>query len=119
MGRKPQVSKVKIDDLLTEGHKRFTPLQRLLHQAANQDAWTKELQAILPEPLRRDCRVSAVRGNALIVLCSNGATATRLRFLVPELLPKLTVLGHFQHITELKIKISHSETIIPNGVQES
>lgn len=113
------MSRTTIDDLLTEGHKRFTPLQRLLHQAANQDAWTKELQAILPEPLRRDCRVSAIRGNALIILCSNGATATRLRFLVPELLPKLTVLGHFQHITELKLKISHSQTIIPNGVDES
>ncbi|MEE9602575.1 MAG: DUF721 domain-containing protein [Thermoguttaceae bacterium] len=113
------MSKATIDDLLTEGHKRFTPLQRLLRQAANQDGWTKELQAVLPEPLRRDCRVSAVRGNALIILCSNGATATRLRFLLPELLPKLTVLAHFQHITELRIKISHSETIIPNGVEES
>ncbi len=113
------MSRATIDDLLTEGHKRFTPLQRLLRQAANQDAWTKELQAVLPETLRRDCRVSAVHGNALIILCSNGATATRLRFLLPELLPKLTVLAHFQHITELRLKISHSETIIPNGVEES
>ncbi len=113
-----QVSRSTIDDLLSEGHKRFSPLQRLLRQASDQDAWTKELQALLPDPLKRDCRVSTLRGNALVVLCSNGATATRLRFLVPELLPKLTVLGHFRYVTEIRLKISNSETIIPNGEDE-
>ena len=41
-----------IDDLLaqTDGH--FSPLQKLLQRSENQRAWTAELRAVLPDPLR-------------------------------------------------------------------
>ena len=97
---------MKIDELLAEGRRRFTPLQRLLDQAASQDAWTRELRAILPENLRDACRVIAVRGKTLVVVCADGATATRLRFLVPEIVAKLKVLAQYRQVERINISIS-------------
>ena len=46
------VSTHKIDDLLNESHRRFTPLQRLLITASNQKQWTAELRAHLDPDLQ-------------------------------------------------------------------
>ena len=102
------MSKLKIDDLLSERHRRFTPLQRLLRQAANQESWTSELQALLPEPLCRDCRVTNIRKQRVLVSCNNAASATRLRFLAPELLTKLQSLADFRHADEIVIRVAAS-----------
>lgn len=100
------MSQNKIDDLLSERHRRFSPLQTLLHRAANQDAWTAQLQALLPEPLRRDCRVTDVRGDTVVVLCGNAASATRLRFMADDLLLRLTQLSDFCRASRLQIRVS-------------
>ncbi len=103
-----QVSKLKINDLLTERHKRFSPLQRLLRNAANQESWSAELQTLLPEPLCRDCRVTNVHKHRISVLCNNAASATRLRFLAPELLTKLRTLADFRNADEIVIRVAAS-----------
>ncbi len=100
------MSKLKINDLLSERHKRFSPLQRLLRNAANQESWTAELQALLPETLCRDCRVTSIHKQRVLVLCNNAASATRLRFLAPELLTKLRTLADFRNADEIVIRVA-------------
>ena len=102
------MSKLKINDLLSERHKRFSPLQLLLRNAANQETWTAELQALLPEPLCRDCRVANIHKQRVLVLCNNAASATRLRFLAPELLTKLRTLADFRSADEIVIRVAAS-----------
>ena len=101
-----QVSRQKIDHLLSERHQRFSPLQRLLRHAADQETWTAGLRALLPEPLRNHCHVHDVRGGALFVTCRNAAAATRLRFLAPELLISLRTLQDFSRVSEIRIKVN-------------
>jgi len=108
-GQPDQVSRVKINELLHERHQRFTPLQRLLRQAANQESWTAQLRALLPESLQRDCEVVDVRGPRVIVSCRNSASATKLRFLAPELTPRLAELSSFHGADEIRIRVSAGE----------
>jgi hypothetical protein len=100
------VSRRKIDDLLREHHRGFTPLQRLLRRAADQESWTRQLRALLPELLARDCKVTDVRGPTVVVVCGNAGTATRLRFLAPELIEQLRQLADFRAARELQIRVS-------------
>jgi len=100
------VPKNKINELLSERHQRFTPLQRLLRQAGNQEAWTAELGVLLPPALARECRVTDIRGPVVVVACRNAATATKLRFMAPELLDRLRALAAFHDARELQIRVS-------------
>jgi len=100
------VPKNKINELLSERHQRFTPLQRLLRQAGNQEAWTAELGVLLPPALARECRVTDIRGPVVVVACRNAATATKLRFMAPELLDRLRPLAAFHDARELQIRVS-------------
>ena len=101
-----QMSKWKIDDLLHERHRGHSPLQKLLRQAGNQDTWTSQFRAFLPAQLARDCRVTEVRGTVLVVVCGNAATATRLRFMAPELASQLCQLADFRAVETLQIRVS-------------
>lgn len=101
----------KIDDLLKEGHRHYTPLQKLLNKASDQEAWTAELQALLPPTLRRGVRVTDIRGPNLTVVCRNASIATRLRFLRPELLPRLQALGHFADTADIKIRVAEGQSL--------
>ena len=94
-----------IDDLLNERHRGFSPLQRLLRQASKQDAWTAQLQAVVPDPLRAHCRVSDIRGNQAVVVCGSAAVATRIRFLAPQLLEQLNGLADFSGVTEIQVRV--------------
>ncbi len=96
----------KIEDFLTEDHQRFSPLQKLLTKDQNREAWTQEFKAVLPKELRSHCQVTDLHGNSLLVSCSNAAIATKLRFLTPQLLPKLKALGHFAELENLQIRVS-------------
>ena len=100
------MSRNKINELLSERHQRFTPLQRLLRQAGNQETWTAELAAVLPPALGRECRVTDVRGPVIIIACRNAASATKLRFMAPEILEKLRDLAAFHDARELQIRVS-------------
>jgi hypothetical protein len=108
--RQIQVSTHKIDDLLNESHRRFTPLQRLLKTSSNQKQWTAELRAFMEPPLRYEVEVTDIRGPNAFVLCHNAAVATRLRFLLPELLPQLRALSSFSRVTEFKLRVSSNSS---------
>jgi len=100
------MSKWKIDDLLHECHRGYSPLQKLLRQAGNQATWTSQLRAILPQQLARDCQVMDVRGPIIVVVCGNAGNATRLRFMAPELIEQLRQLADFRTASTLQIKVS-------------
>jgi len=102
------VSTHKIDDLLDESHSRFTPLQRLLKTSSNQKQWTAELRALIDPPLQHEVSVTAIRGPTAHALCNSAAAATRLRFLLPDLLPQLNALQSFSRVTEFKLRVSSS-----------
>jgi len=101
------VSINKIESLLRESHRRFTPLQRLLKTASDQKQWTAELRAFLEPPLCHAVEVTDIRGPHVHVVCQNAAIATRLRFLLPTLLPQWTALASFHRVTAFKIRIAH------------
>lgn len=104
--RNAKMPRTKIDELLRERHGRRSPLQRLLNQAADHAAWTAELRTILPENLRCACQARGIRGNVLVVACTDSASATRLRLLAPELTEKLRALPHFSRIAGIRAKVS-------------
>ena len=105
-----QVSQSKINELLRERYQRFTPLQRLLRQAANQESWTAQFQALLPDSLKRDCQVIEIQGPTIVVSCRSAASATKLRFLAPELVPRLAELSSFPGARELRIRVAAENT---------
>ena len=96
----------KIDDLLSEGHHRFTALQRLLKKSSDQKAWTAQLRVLLDAPLKYDVEVTDVQGPTLYLLCKNAAAATRIRFLMPEVIPKLNNLASFQAVRQSTIRVA-------------
>ncbi|MFK7912909.1 MAG: DciA family protein [Pseudomonadales bacterium] len=100
----------KIDELLKEGHRRFTPLQKLLDKASDQEVWTAELGALLPATLVKGVSVTDIKGRYLTVSCRNASIATRLRFQVPELLPRLRALGHFAEVTDITIRVAELQS---------
>ena len=104
-----QMSRAKIIELLRERHQRFTPLQRLLRQAANQESWTAQLAAMLPDSLKRECQITRVAGPIIVVTCRSAASATKLRFLAPELLLKLQDLATFHCAREIRILVAAVE----------
>lgn len=100
----------KIDELLKEGHRRFTPLQKLLDKASDQEVWTAEFQALLPATLVKGVSVTDIKGRYLTVSCRNASIATRLRFQVPELLPRLQALAHFAQVTDIRIRVAELQS---------
>ncbi|MCZ0943162.1 MAG: DUF721 domain-containing protein [Gammaproteobacteria bacterium] len=100
------MSLAKIDQLLNERHRRFTPLQRLLSRAAEQRAWTAELRSVLPTGLQPTCQVRALRGGELVVVCLDSAVATRLRLMAPGLVDQLRTLPHFAGVERINVKVS-------------
>jgi len=98
----------KIDDLLTESHSRFTPLQRLLKTSSNQKQWTAELRALIDPPLQYEVEITAIQGIRAHVVCHSAAAATRLRFLLPELLPQLNTLASFSRVTDFTLRVSNT-----------
>jgi hypothetical protein len=99
------VANRKIESLLSSNQHPASALARLLGHAARQDAWTAQLRALLPQELASECRIGNVRDHVLTVHINNAAWATRLRFLVPELLQSLNRLADFTTITEIRLKV--------------
>ncbi len=93
-------------DLLDEDHRRFSPLQRLLHTSSNQKQWTAEFHALLEPELRHAVQIANVKGPYVFILCSSAAVATRLRFLLADLMPQLCTLQSFRGVREAKIRVS-------------
>lgn len=98
----------KINELLASGQPTHGPLQKLLHRANAQIGWTRDLRAILPPELARDCRVLDIRGAVLVIGCRSAGTATRLRFDAATLIDDLKGLQDFSGISEVQLQIVSS-----------
>jgi hypothetical protein len=99
------VANRKIHSLLSSNQHPASALARLLGHAARQDAWTAQLRALLPQELASECRIGNVRDHVLTVHINNAAWATRLRFLVPELLQSLNRLADFATATDIRLRV--------------
>lgn len=95
----------KIDRLLSPRQPPASALTRLLGRASQQDAWTDQLRALLPQDLASECRVANVRDQVLTVHINNAAWATRLRFLIPGLLHNLNRLADFTAVNDVRLKV--------------
>lgn len=98
-----------VDDLLREGNG-YSPLQKLLRHTANQRAWTDQLRAAVDGQLRHQIAVSDIKGSRLIIHCRSAGIATKMRFLAPDLIPKLNALSAFSRIDELVLKVLSANT---------
>ncbi len=80
---------------------------RMLDKSAQHLAWTHTLRALLPPNLAPEIEVINYRhpGETLIVFASNSSFATRLRYLLPELITKLSALADFQDLQQIKIRV--------------
>jgi len=104
------VANRKIDTLLSSGQSPSSALARLVARASQQDAWTDQLRALLPQDLASECRVANVRDQVLTVHINNAAWATRLRFLIPGLLAGLNRLADFTAVNDVRLKVVPSAT---------
>ena len=95
----------KIVNLLSWSHPPSSALARLINRSSQQDAWTDQLRALLPQELASECRVANLRDQVLTVHINNAAWATRLRFLIPGLLESLGRLADFATVTDLRLKV--------------
>ena len=93
-----------VEDLLREGSG-YSPLQKLLRHAANQRSWTDQLRAAVDLQLRHQIEVSDIKGSHLIINCRSAGVATKMRFLAPDLIPKLNALSAFSRIEKLVLKV--------------
>jgi hypothetical protein len=94
----------KIDNVLT-ARQRSYGLARLLQEASRQEAWTAQLRALLPEDLAFKCQVANLRDHVLTVHTDKAVWATRFRFLIPKLLPKLNLLADFSAVRDIRVRV--------------
>ena len=80
-----------------------TSLAALLPEAERLRALDRDLARAVGPQIARACRVATVQDGAVIVYCSNGAAAARLRAQSASVLRALAAPG--QVLAELKIKI--------------
>lgn len=95
----------KIDDLLNEGHQRYSKLHKLLRTAATQKHLTAGVRALLPDTLGRGISAVTLEGPNLRLLCDDGAIATRLRFTLPSLLIAVQSLGDFAEVRQISVRV--------------
>jgi hypothetical protein len=107
-----------IGELLSSRPRR-SRFARLLVHASNREAWTATLRAFLPAELSPECQVANVRDHVLTVHLTTSAWATRFRFLVPDLVPRLNQLADFANVREIRLKVAPVEsgaaTPVPEG----
>ncbi|TDQ44638.1 DciA family protein [Permianibacter aggregans] len=81
------------------------PLKALLDRMAQFEALDHTLAAVLPASLKGQVRVTGIASNQLELTAAQAASATRLRYMEPQLLAALSSTG-YAHIKEIKVRIS-------------
>jgi len=65
------------------------------------------LFSLLPEPLARRCSVANYKKGRVVILASNGATAAKLKLMLPALLEQLS--GRAMEVTGLEVAVQALE----------
>lgn len=74
-------------------------------------AWLKQQ---LPPPLENQVRVANYRDKTLFLHVENGAVASRLKFLVPDLLRQLNQTPSFPPTECIEVRVRHLELGVPD-----
>lgn len=80
-------------------------LYRLLQHSQTLEQLDKWLQASLPIPLQQHCYIANLRNNTLVVHTDSSLWATRLRYLIPELLYRWQQEKSMPTIDKIEIRI--------------
>lgn len=80
------------------------PLRALMDQLAQREGLDHTLRSALPASIAQQTGLGAWTGKQLELVVADAATATRLRYLVPELLLALQQAG-YQQISDLRIRL--------------
>jgi hypothetical protein len=78
-------------------------LARLLRRVAELKRADAEFSSLLPEDLRGHCHIAACREGRVLLHVDSSAWATRLRYLLPELRERSTLLSRAEK-TEVKVR---------------
>lgn len=89
-------------------------LGSLLSRLAQLNQWNRMLCACLSEEneLSKHCQIVNLSNNSLIVIADNPHWVTRLRFHIPELLPKLRACAGLEKIQAICCKVQPHYTKI-------
>jgi len=109
------VANKKIIEILTFDQRRHTPLSRLLNRSSHHESWTAQLRSVLEADLAPHCQVKNLQGNRLTIQVDDAGWATRIRFLIPELLPSLTLLADFAGVEEVRIQVTAVDPQTPSA----
>jgi len=86
---------------------RSSPLQYLVKKAREIVSTDEAIHRLLPEGLAPHCRTINVTPNHIIVIHVDSAIwATRLRYLVPDLLDQLHENSSFSHISDIHCRVN-------------
>ncbi len=103
--------KKKIDQHLAYGTgRRRSTLSQLLRTASLREAWTAQVRALLPTEVAPHVDVASQQDGLLSLHADSAAWATRLRFLVPTLLPRLRPLADFAGVKDIRIRVAPNLT---------
>jgi len=72
----------------------------------------------LPPPFENQVRVANYREKTLFLHVENGAVASRLKFLAPDLLRKINQIKTFPPTTCIEVRVRHLETSSPDLEQK-
>jgi len=80
----------------------------LMPQAKRLTELREILASLLPEPLARRCSVANYKQGRVLVFASNGATAAKLKLMLPALLKELS--GRAMEVTGLEVTVQAPES---------
>lgn len=93
---------------LEQFSKKNAQLKQLLSQSAHWQRLGACLKQELPANMHAQFTVACVRDGQLVVIAHNSMIASRLRMVLPALLPNLQQID--QHIEAVRIKVQPAET---------
>ena len=100
-----------IEEILAASQKPRSRLTSLLRRAQQRASWTEQLRAVLPKTNAEHYVVANIRDHLLTIHATSASWATRLRFLVPEVLQSLSQLQDFSQVEEIRVRATLQEEL--------
>lgn len=102
---KPETNIKNVTDLMRQCQE----VKSLTEKARQSDELQRALQRLLPSMLADYCQVRSFEQGVLALNAASGSAATQLRFLTPQILPKLQKMSIFQGLTSITIRTQAPE----------
>lgn len=91
------------------------PLRPVLHRAAGLQAEESRLRALLDDDVSEQVESTYLRGDTLVVLVRSSVWATRLRFLAPALLQRLSGDDGLPPVRDVRVVVGRSRPELPTA----